>query len=378
VAINTPRVMLTPDKSGIEVVITIDEGPRYKIRKLRVYERGEDGKEVEPIDGRRNLRMMVRADPGDYFNRAQLHEDLQGISTLYRDHGYANVEATPQTNDDPETHEVDVIVPVVRGPLVKFERIEVRGNTKTRDKVIRRELEVSEGEPFHETNLEKSRKRVTALGYFERVDLSTEQGSAPDKMNVYLEVTEKPTGTFQVGAGFSSFESFIATAQIQQANLFGNGQSLSLQGQLSGIRQLVNLRFYEPYFLDSKFSASIDLYNQVRIYRDFSQSSLGGGLTIGYPLVEPELTASLTYTAELDEVSTETRSTLLGQASQTSVFNRLPLHPDVNRIVGDFTALMIVATEYRPEKTFWENASALQGKVLQALGHRAFDGVTAP
>jgi outer membrane protein insertion porin family len=325
VAINTPRVMLTPDKSGIEVVITIDEGPRYKIRKLRVYERGADGREVEPIDGRRNLRMMVRANSGDYFNRAQLLEDLQAISTLYRDHGFANVEATPQTNVDPQTHEVDVIVPVVRGPLVRFERIEVRGNTKTRDKVIRRELEVFEGEPFHETNLDRSRKRVTALGYFERVDLSTEQGSAPDKMNVYLEVTEKPTGTFQVGAGFSSFENFIATAQIQQANLFGNGQSLSLQGQLSGIRQLINLRFYEPYFLDSRFSASIDLYNQVRIYRDFAQSSLGGGLTIGYPLVEPELTASLTYTAELDEVTTEQRSTLFGTASQTSVFNRLPL-----------------------------------------------------
>ena len=325
VSISTPRVMLTPDKSGIEVVITIDEGPRYRIRKLRVYERGEGGKEVEPIDGRRNLRMMVRANQGDYFNRARLLEDLQAVSTLYRDHGYANVEATPQTNVDPETHEVDVIVPVERGPLVRFERIEVRGNTKTRDKVIRRELEVSEGEPFHETNLERSRRRVTALGYFERVDLSTEQGSAADKMNVYLEVTEKPTGTFQVGAGFSSFENFIGTAQIQQANLFGNGQSLSLQGQISGIRQLLNLRFYEPYFLDSRFSASIDLYNQLRVYRDFSQSSIGGGLTIGYPLVEPELTASLTYTAELDEVSTESRSTLLGTAAQTSVFNRLPL-----------------------------------------------------
>ena len=325
VSIGTPRIMLTPDRSGIEVSISIDEGPRYRIRQLRVYERGVDGREVEPIDGRRNLRMMLRAKSGDWFNRAALLEDLQAVRTLYRDHGFANVDATPQTNLDPERHEVDVIVPVERGPLVRFERIEVRGNTKTRDKVIRRELEVNEGEPFHETRLEKSRRRVTALGYFERVDVSTEQGSAPDKMNVYIEVSERPTGTFQVGAGFSSIESFIATAQIQQANLFGNGQSLSLQAQISGLRRLVDIKFFEPYLLDSSFSASIDVYQQLRAYQDFTQESTGGSLTIGYPLIEPELSASLTYTGELDKVSTQAPTTLFGTSSKVSVFRSLPL-----------------------------------------------------
>ena len=327
VSISTPRVMLTPDKSGIEVSVTIEEGPRHKIRQLRIYERGPDGKEVEPIGGRRNLRMMVRANPGDYFNRAALLEDLQAIRSLYRDNGFANVDATPQTNIDPDTHEVDVIVPVERGPLVHFERIEVRGNSKTRDRVIRREMEVAEGEPFNETLLERSRRRITALGYFERVDVSTEQGSAPDKLNVYVEVTEKPTGTFQIGAGFSSLENFIATAQIQQANLFGNGQSLALQAQVSGIRALVSVRLYEPYFLDSKFSASVDLFTQRRIYTDFSQDSTGGSLTFGYPLIAPELTASLTYTAERDSVSTQPATTFLSGSTgaQTSVFNRLPL-----------------------------------------------------
>jgi len=325
VTISTPRIMLTPDRNGIEVSITIDEGPRYKIRQLRVYERGAGGTEVEPIDGRRNLRMMVRSEAGQYFNRAELLEDLQAIRTLYRDHGYANVEANPQTQLDPETHEVDVTVPVERGPLVYFERIEIRGNSKTRDKVIRRELEVAEGELFSESKLERSKRRATALGYFERVDVSTEAGSAPDKMNVYIEVAEKPTGTFQVGAGFSSIENFIATAQVQQANLFGNGQSLSLQAQVSSLRQLVSIRFFEPYFLDSLFNTSIDLYDQLRVYNDFSQSSRGGALTFGYPLIEPELNASVTYTASLDRVSTGVRSTLLGTSSATSVFTQLPL-----------------------------------------------------
>ncbi|HEY6081330.1 MAG TPA: outer membrane protein assembly factor BamA [Polyangiaceae bacterium] len=325
VAMSTPRIMLTPDRTGIEVTITIDEGPRYKIRQLRVYERGEGGKEVDPIDGRRNLRMMVSAKSGDYFNRAALLEDLQAIRTLYRDHGYANVDANPQTQLDPATNEVDVIVPVERGPLVHFERIEMRGNGKTRDKVIRRELEIAEGDKFSETLLERSKRRVNALGYFERVDVSMEQGSAPDKMNVYLEVAERPTGTFQVGAGFSSVENFIATAQIQQANLFGNGQSLSLQGQFSSLRQLVNVHFFEPYFLDSKFNASIDLYDQQRYYTDFAQASIGGGLSFGYPLIEPELTATLSYTGQIDDVSTDSQPPLLGTSNNVSVFQRLPL-----------------------------------------------------
>jgi outer membrane protein insertion porin family len=343
VQISTPRVMLTPDRNGIEVSITIDEGPRFRIRQLRVFERGPDGSEVEPIGGRRRLRNTVRAKPGDYFNRAELLEDLQAIRTLYRDHGYANVEANPQTRLDAEHREVDVIVPIERGPLVYFERIEIRGNAKTRDKVLRREMEVSEGDLFNETLLEKSKRRITALGFFERVDISTEEGSAPDKMQVNIEVTERPTGTFQVGAGFSSIENFIATAQVQQANLFGNGQSLSLMAQVSGLRQLVDLRFFEPYFLDSKFSASIDLFDQLRIFQDFSESSRGGTLTFGYPLVEPELVASLSYTAELDRVSTQTTSTFLGQTGGISVFRRLPL---ANLFNDGFTS------SFRPAVTY--------------------------
>lgn len=343
VSIHTPRVMLTPDKSGIEISITIDEGPRYRIRQLRVYERGPSGQEVEPIGGRKALRAKVRAGPGDYFNRAELLDDLQSVRTLYRDHGYANVEANPQTRLDQERHEVDIVVPIVRGPKVYFERIEIRGNSKTRDKVLRREMEVAEGDLFHETNLERSRRRITALGFFERVDISTEEGSAPDKVQVNIEVTERPTGTFQVGAGFSSIENFIATAQVQQANLFGHGQNLSLQAQVSGLRQLVNLRFYEPYFLDSRFSASIDLFDQLRIFNDFSQASRGGSLTFGYPLVEPELTASMTYTGELDEVSTQTQSTFLGTSSAVSVFTRLPLS---NLFNDGFTSSLRPALTY--------------------------------
>ena len=360
VSVATPRIMLTPDRSGIEVTLAIDEGPRFRIRELRVYEKGPDGREVEPINGRRNLRMMVHADSGDYFNRAALMDDLQKIRSLYRDHGFANVEANPETRVDADAREVDVIVPIVRGPLVHFERIEFRGNSKTRDKVLRRELEIAEGEPFSETHLDTSRKRITALGYFERVDVTTEQGSAPDKMNVYFEVGERATGTFQIGAGFSSIENFIATAQIQQANLFGNGQSLALQAQVSGLRQLVNLRFFEPYFLDTKFNASIELYDQLFRYTDFSQGRLGGSFTLGYPLIMPRLYASLTYVGEQVSVSTSTTSSFFGSSTALSVFRRLPL---ANLFNDGFTSAIRPALTYdsRDNRLFPTSGLYLRG-----------------
>ena len=338
VSVHTPRVMLTPDKSGIEVSVTIDEGPRYKIRQLRVFEQGPDGKEVEPLGGRRALRMLVQGESGDYFNRAQLLADLGEIRAMYRDAGYANVVAEPQTQLDSANHEVDLIIPVVRGPMVYFERIEIRGNTKTRDKVIRRQFEIFEGDRYSETGLNRTRRRITALGYFERVDISTEQGSADDQLTVYVDVSEKPTGTFQVGAGFSSIENFIATAQVQQANLFGNGQSLSLQAQISGIRRTIDLSFTEPYFLESDFSLTVTLFDQLRNLNQFGQRSRGGAVTVGYPLIEPEVNISLTYNAELVEVTTNPSPTLLGggalggtAATRTGAFSAVAPRQSVQR-----------------------------------------------
>ena len=230
------------------------------------------------------------------------------------------------------------------------ERIEIRGNTKTRDRVLRREFEIFEGEPFSETGMNRTRRRITALGYFERVDLSTEQGSAEDRLNVYIDLSEKPTGTFQVGAGFSSIESFIATAQVQQANLFGNGQSLSLQAQLSGIRRTVNLSYTEPYFLQSRFSLTATAFDQLRNLSPFAQRSRGGAITVGYPLIDPEVNVALTYNLTLDEVSTNLSSTLLGggalggtAASQISAFSDLPL---ANLFQDGFTSSLRPAISY--------------------------------
>ena len=325
VQIATPRVNLTPDRTGIEITIPINEGPRFKIRSVRVYEVNADGKEIEPIGGKRSLRDMIRARPGDWFDRGSLSKDIGKILTLYRDAGYAFAEVPMDNDADPDSNVADLRIVVKRGKLVKFGRIEIHGNTKTRDKVIRRELEIEEGKLFTETGIERSKSRVTKLGYFDRVEISNEQGANDTTINLNVDVIEKPTGTFQVGAGFSSIESFIATAQIQQQNLFGTGQAFQLNAQISGLHQQIEFRYVEPYLFDSKFSGSIYLFDQLRVYDQFSQNSVGGSLTIGYPIINPELNASLTYTLEEDTISTATTSTFFGTASAVSVFQRLPL-----------------------------------------------------
>lgn len=326
VQVSTPRVMLTPDREGVELTVMVHEGPRFKIRSMRVYERDADGKEIEPLGGRRALRQMVHAKSGDFFNRAEVLKDLQAVRTLYRDAGYANVDVDIEPQLDAAKQEVDLALPIRRNALVSIERIEVKGNTKTKDKVLRREMEVEEGQLFSETRLEDSKKRIQALGYFERVDVSTEQGSGTDKIRINFDVTERPTGTFQVGAGFSSVETYIATLQIQQANLFGTGQSLAAQGQLSGLRQIFSLRFFEPYFLDSDWSTSAELFKQLYIFPDFARDSYGASLTFGYALVQPWLRLSLTGTVQWDTVQTGQVSTFFGGGGGLgTVFQRLPL-----------------------------------------------------
>jgi outer membrane protein insertion porin family len=187
-------------------------------------------------------------------------------------------------------------------------------------------MEIEEGMLFSETKLEDSKRRIVALGYFERVDVSTEQGSSPETININFEVTERPTGTFQVGAGFSSLENFIATAQIQQANLFGNGQSLALQAQISSLRQLISIRFFEPYFLDSDWSTSVELYDNLLVFPDFARRTLGGALTFGYALIQPWLRLGVTATVQHDSVDTAQLNTFFGSSSGfISVFQRLPL-----------------------------------------------------
>lgn len=304
VSVGTPRIELTADRGHVDITVPIDEGPRFRVGRMRVREVDENGQEVDAL--RSDLRDEIDLESGDWFNRTKIAMGIQSITRIYRDEGYAYAELIPETDLDQERRVVDINVSIVRGPPVRIERVNISGNSKTRDSVIRRELRILEGDLYDQSDVELSKRAIEALGYFERVDLAEERGSSPDRMIVNISVVERATGTFQVGAGFSSIEQFILTAQVQQENLFGNGQSLQLQLQLSGIRQLVQVRLFEPWFLDTRWGAGVDVYKTVRQFADFNQDTTGGGLTLGHPVVDPRLRFSLNYRAEFVQIGART------------------------------------------------------------------------
>jgi outer membrane protein insertion porin family len=289
VKVGTPVLELSPDKRSLYITINIDEGEQYRLGKIDVR-----GDLLEPKEF---FLSRVSVHPGDVFNRSKLSDDLQKLTDLYKDRGYAYVNATPATPVDEKTRTVDVTFEIQKGELVYFERVNIHGNTKTRDKVIRRELRIIEGEPYNQALLDYSKRRVNALGYFEKVDISTRRGSTDNFMEVNVEVSERPTGTFQIGAGFSSVENFIAQAQISQNNFFGRGQLLTVQAQLSSLRQLFLLQFQDLYFLDTNWTFGFNLFKQDRYLYSFTRSSYGGRLTWGY-LLSDDLRLTLTYNWE--------------------------------------------------------------------------------
>jgi outer membrane protein insertion porin family len=276
VKIGKPSIDLSPDRRFLFVAIPVEEGEQYRIGKTSFSGKtlGEDAR----------LPSLVRSKGGEVFSSSAVRADLQAVADVYRDRGYANANVVPMTQVDAKTRIIDIEYEIQPGSLVRFERIEIAGNTKTRDKVIRRELRIYEGELFSGTGMRQSRQRVTALGFFESVDITTRRGSSDELIVATVEVKERSTGTFQLGMGFSSYENFVLTGQISQNNFFGWGQTLSLQLQWSGVRQLGTVQFVEPYFLDTRWTFAFDLYASEGTYTSFSRRAIGGNLTWGYEL----------------------------------------------------------------------------------------------
>jgi outer membrane protein insertion porin family len=224
----------------------------------------------------------------------QIREDIE---LRYKDAGYANVNVISNSRQDKEKLELHMTLEVQKGPLVYIERIEISGNEKTADKVIRREMLLSEGDLYSETGKEESQFRVLRLGYFSNAAISTSRGSADDKVVLNVEVTEQLTGTFQIGAGFSTIENFVLQGQVQYDNFLGRGSTVSVVAQLSSLRRLFNLSYFTRYFLDSKWNFVLNVFNSQNIFPSFSRESTGFRVSWGYPLIR-DLTLFLGYNLE--------------------------------------------------------------------------------
>jgi outer membrane protein insertion porin family len=290
--VGEPQVDFEAD--GIVVTFKISEGPRFKLGKVDF-----NGDLILPKD---ELMKKLKITQEVFYNRETLRADVLALSDLYSDEGYAYADISPKVDQDNEKLLANITFQIDRGKQVYFESIQISGNTKTRDKVIRRELRVYEEELYSGTRLKRGIRNLNRLDYFENVKVDTAKGSADDKMRMEVEVKEKNTGAFSFGAGYSTAEDAFFTASIRERNLFGRGQTLGVQGMVGSKTQRYSVSFTEPWLFDIPLSAGVELYKWTYEFDEYDKDSIGGKLRFGYPLYE-YVRGYLTYTLDVTRIS---------------------------------------------------------------------------
>lgn len=276
IKVGEPVVTLNESKTALEAFVGITEGEQFRIGAI-----GFKGELLEPAA---ELRKKLKSETGEVFNRSILRTDIGVLTDVYGDKGYAFATINPLTRLDSEKKTIDMTLDIEKGELVSIERIAIAGNPKTRDKVIRREMRISESGLYSATGLRRSKQNLMNLGFFEEVNIATVKGSASDKLNVTVDVKEKPTGTFSIGGGYSSLDGFIGQGSVQQANFLGLGLKANLSASIGGSSQTYALGLTDPYFLDTKWTLGGDIYRSERDYTDYTRRLVGGDIKGGYPI----------------------------------------------------------------------------------------------
>ena len=288
---------LARDKSGFYLTFNIEEGEQYSFGDVQI----ESGLAELSVD---EMSDLVTFSTGDTYNAELVEKTVEALTYYAGSHGYAFAEVKPRVKRDSAGHLINVVFVVEQGPRVYVERINIVGNTRTLDKVIRREFRLAEGDAYNKVLVDRSKTRIRALGYFKNVDITEEPGSAPDKTILNVGVEETTTGELQFGIGYSSQEGVVGDISVSERNLLGRGQYLRLRASLSGYRKQFDFRFTEPYFLDRNLAAGIEAYNITSRYEEssYEASTLGGGLRLGFPLSEYSR-LGLRYTLRQDEIT---------------------------------------------------------------------------
>ncbi len=269
---------ITRHGNSIIVTVTIDEGPVFRTGKI-----GVAGDLKFP---KSELASKLTLKPNKVFSGADMEHDVLTLSDFYSDRGYAFVNVDPHTQIDPVAHRVDITYAITPGNEVLIDRIKITGNTKTSDKVIRREIKVQEQEPYSASKIQASKQRLDQLGYFQSVRLSTEPARQPDKINLDVNVQEGNTASFQVGGGYDSASSLFGTFLLQNTNLFGGGESAAFSAEIGFLFQNLSVSYTEPWFLDMPLAVSIQGFDNKLYLFSFDQSEIGFLINSGYPLAD--------------------------------------------------------------------------------------------
>src|SRR5882672_7637589 len=273
---------LAPNRQGFFITFTINEGERYKFGKVDVSTRFQ-GLDVDV------LKSFLTMSEGDWYDANAVEKTVTALSDVVGSLGYAFVEVRPNIRRNKDNLTVDVTFDIQEGPRVYVERINISGNTRTLDKVIRREFRLAEGDAFSTAKVRRSQDRLKNLGFFEKVDISAGPGSAPDKTNLEVQVVEQSTGDISFGAGYSTTSGVLGDIAIKERNLLGKGQELRLGLSIGTLSTLVDLSFTEPYFLDRPMAAGFDLFrtsNDRQAVASYNDASIGFALRAGWAYTE--------------------------------------------------------------------------------------------
>ena len=273
-----PEITLDKQKKGMTINIRISEGDLYKLTSMNFA--GNKAFDNETI------QKKIKLVPNTVFRKSLLEKDMRAISDLYSENGYALVSVMPDLSPDDSNKTVAVTLHIEEGDKYRIGRIEISGNTKTRDKVIRREIRLAEGDTFDSSKLRRSYERINNLQFFETVDMVPKPKYEEKVVDLDVKVKEKPTGFLSVGGGYSSADGFIGTVDLTQGNLFGRGQYIKVKAELGGKSSYYELSFRDPYFLDSPYAFSTGLYNTDREYIEYDKKATGFYLGLGKSLAE--------------------------------------------------------------------------------------------
>ncbi len=312
VVVGEPTVQLTEDKEGMLISIPISEGEQFRISSIQL-----SGYKVFDED---KIRERITMSPGTLFSKEKLRKDIFSISDLYSQNGYAAISVTPDLLPDQDKKLVNVSLKIDEGDQYKIGRIEISGNTKTRDKVIRREVKLDEGDIFNSALIKRSYERINNLNFFETVELIPKPKPEEKLVDLEIKVKERATGFFSIGGGYSSVENFIFMAELTQGNLFGKGQFIKLRGELGGRTTLYDISFKDPWFLDKPLSFSTSLYKTTREYIEYNKKATGFEIAFGKRFTE-YIWGNIAYNFEDAEIYdvTDDAPTIIKDQEGTSV-----------------------------------------------------------
>ncbi len=278
VAVGEPEIKLTSDKKGMIITIPVSEGVQFKISSVEF-----SGNKVFGDD---EIKKRITLIPDTPFSKANLRRDILSISELYSENGYAIATITPDLIPDETARLVKVSLKIDEGDKYRIGKIEISGNTKTRDKVIRREVRLDEGDVFNSKLLKRSYERINNLNFFDNVDIIPKPRSEEKLVDLDVKVKERPTGFLSVGGGYSSVDKLMGIVDLTQGNLFGRGQLLKVRGEFGGRTTYYELSFKDPWFMNKPIFFSSTLYKLVREYIEFDKKAAGFGLSFGKDLSE--------------------------------------------------------------------------------------------